>query len=185
MVTSGKEHPGSDESGEGLQGIMPVRVAKPQAISGAVRPRWRVPPGTADAEPISSGRWVGLGESRDKKRNLPPWQGRFLLVSGPELEPRPKTERGLTGRAREAAGGVPRAGGQTSGTLLGRLLRGRLLGRRLLAAAGAAAAAGRLLRRRALLRCHGAGTSFLCSANLRIAKNRVNVFFQWPLLFSP
>ena len=26
-----------------------------------------------------------------KKRNLPPWQGRFLLVSGPKLEPRPKT----------------------------------------------------------------------------------------------
>jgi hypothetical protein len=27
----------------------------------------------------------------DKKRNLPPWQGRFLFVSGPKLEPRPKT----------------------------------------------------------------------------------------------
>src|SRR5215216_3665564 len=27
----------------------------------------------------------------DKKRSLPPWQGRLLFVSGPQLEPGPKT----------------------------------------------------------------------------------------------
>src|SRR2546425_6157894 len=48
----------------------------------------------------------------DKKRSLPPWQGRLLIVSGPKLEPRPKTlEVTEHSRAREPAQGhVPAVG---------------------------------------------------------------------------
>src|SRR5690349_986234 len=54
------------------------------------------------AEGVVGERWGSSG----KKRNLPPWPGRFLLVSGPKLEPRPKTVGGCLSRPAI----VPRAG---------------------------------------------------------------------------
>jgi hypothetical protein len=49
-----------------------------------------------------------------KKRNLPPWQGRFLFVSGPQLEPGPKTLEVTFGRlaliGRPAQSHVPAGG---------------------------------------------------------------------------
>ena len=42
----------------------------------------------------------GVNGRRDKKRNLPPWQGRFLFVSGPSWSRGPKRKRFLKRLAR-------------------------------------------------------------------------------------
>jgi len=62
-----------------------------------------------------------------QKRNLPPWPGRFLLVSGPKLEPRPKTERGMSfdSPARQESQGITRSNPPATDRRWGALLPGR------------------------------------------------------------
>jgi len=53
-----------------------------------------------------------VGQVAGAKRNLPPWQGRFLLVSGPSLEPRPKTFAWSRPRVRRLARSHGAGGGR-------------------------------------------------------------------------
>ncbi|HZN67144.1 MAG TPA: hypothetical protein VFB66_17780 [Tepidisphaeraceae bacterium] len=114
-------------------------------------------------------RWSSGTDARIKKETFRRGREGFLFVSGPQLEPGPKTVRG-TGRLAAFQPPASSHGPATSSTLL------LGLGRRLLAAAGRLAGGTAALLGSALL-SHGA---YLLSrrTNLRVRQKAVNVFFR-------